>query len=215
MYHARSLPRLVGWVAIVVLGLAVSGAFAQIDETWISFEDSASDAVCGVVNAVNADLIVLEATGEMAIVSGPDVILADLLVDPDLNVTYLGQPAGMIEYADDADLQPTVFWITLTGTVVEIDTLTGEPSDSGLLPSDIAGTQCVACDLIDASIYCEEVIPEPTPEPIPEPTPEPVVVTPPISLPVAVICGAGAAPLATAAGLALAFVSSARRRSPR
>ena len=130
-------------------------SFAQIDD-WVVFQDTATETECGVVNASNAELLVVYDTGYMAVVSGPDVIIDDLYVDELNQVFYQDDPAGYIEIAEDGDGLPTVFWTTLTGTVIKIDTLTGEPSDSGYEPYEIFNTGCDGCDYIDASDLCED-----------------------------------------------------------
>ena len=63
--------------------------------------------------------------------------------------------AGYIEIAEDGDGLPTVFWTTLTGTLLEINTLTGEPSDSGVMPNERTSTGCDACDYIEQSVHCD------------------------------------------------------------
>ncbi len=141
---------------ILLISIFCSGyGFAQIDD-WVVFQDTATETECGVVNASNAELLVVYDMGNMAVVSGPDTIIDDLYVDELNQVFYQDNPAGFIEIAEDGDGLPTVFWTTLTGTVIKIDTLTGEPSDSGYEPYEIFNTGCDGCDYIDASDLCED-----------------------------------------------------------
>ena len=76
---------------------------------WEVYEDTLSASVCDVVNAANAELVVLVDTGQFVIVTGEDVILEDTFVDFDGSV-YLetGIPGvlesvGFIDFADDRD----------------------------------------------------------------------------------------------------------------
>ncbi len=128
-----------------------------VSEDWIIFEDFVSGAECGIINTSNAELISLFDTGEMVIVSGADTILPDLIVTSDDFVLYRGEPSGQVEFVDDGDGLPAVFWTTLIGTVVEVDTFTGEPFDSGLLPEERINTGCDACDLVDNNSLCDDI----------------------------------------------------------
>ncbi len=141
--------------AMAVLLCAGTALGQPIEEDWVVFQDSLTGSNCGVVNAANAELIVLFQSGNMVVVSGADVVLQDLVVYSDNSVSYLSEPAGYIDFAEDGDGLPAVFWLTLTGTVVQINTFTGEPTDSGLLPSDRINTVCDACTLIDQSSLCD------------------------------------------------------------
>lgn len=134
-----------------------------VGEDWIVFEDFVSGAECGVINASNAELISLFDDGTMVIVSGADAVLVDLVVTSDDNVLFRNantgvfEPAGFIEFLDDGDGFPAVFWTSLVGTVIEVDTFTGEPFDSGILPEERINTGCDACDFIDDSPLCDVV----------------------------------------------------------
>ncbi len=135
--------------------LAPSTARAQINEDWAVFPDSETTAECGVVNASNAELVVLFEDGVMATVGG--VILTDLVVDldsPAWPVTFEGAPAGFLAFATDGDGLPALFWFTLGGTIVGIDTFDAEPFDSGLFPEERINTGCDACELITSPL-CE------------------------------------------------------------
>ena len=142
----------------LVLPFLASTAWA-LEEDWTVYPDPFSDAQCGVVNAWNAELLVIFESGTMVVVSGADVVLEDLFVSgsPDNEVFYLDEPFGFLQYAEDGDELPTLFWTTLTGTVVGIDTFTGEPFDSGSLPEERFATFCDGCDLVDTSPFCEDV----------------------------------------------------------
>jgi len=177
--------------------LAVAAAPAQTStKPWQLFLDSASNAACDVINANNAQLVLLTGTGQLSIVTGTDVTLQDTLVDADGFVTFEGQPAGAIGFAADGDGLRTVWWMSLTGTVVNVNGFTGEPTQTNKSPSDFFDVACDACQFWDDPTVC-------APAPPPEPTPPPVTVN---------LCGTSVQlPIGlTAAGLvALSF---ARRR---
>lgn len=125
---------------------------AKIEEDWIVFEDAETDATCGLVNTASEDFIVLFDDGVMVQVSGPDMVFENLVVAEDFTVLLEGESIGFIEYAEDGDGLPTVFWFTNEGTIVEVEN--GVPFDSGLRPVDITGTGCDACEQIDSSSLC-------------------------------------------------------------
>jgi len=127
-----------------------------VNEDWIVFEDFVSGAECGIINASNAEFVALFDTGTMVIVSGADVRFDSLFVTSNDEVLFNGEPSGLVEFLDDGDGLPAVFWTTLVGTLVEVDTLTGEPFDSGILPEDRINTGCDACDFIDDSPLCDD-----------------------------------------------------------
>ena len=144
--------------AALMCSISTTTVFGGIvNEDWIIFEDFVSGAECGVINASNAELVALFDTGEMVIVSGADAILSDLIVTSNDEVLFQGEPSGFVEFLDDGDDLPAVFWTTLVGTMVEVDTFTGEPFDSGLLPETRINTGCDACDLIDDSPLCDDI----------------------------------------------------------
>ena len=143
-------------LSAVVMITGASPAAAQLDESWVQFVNEDIDFVCGVVNASNAELVVLEDTGEMVLISGTDTVLSDVFVDDDNLVYFDGAPAGQLALFVDGDGLDAVFWVTLTDTVVGVDTFTGEPFDSGLFPEERINTGCDACQLIDESVFCED-----------------------------------------------------------
>lgn len=155
MLHVQNrIVRIAACIVSAMLG-CTAVARAQTVEDWVVFVDDATQTECGVVTASNVELVVLFDTGRMQIVSGPDVILDDLLVDNTFAVTFEGQPAGFIEFSEDREGLPTVFWVSLAGTVVGVDTFTGEPFDSNRDPSSFVDTFCDACVLIDSHPLCD------------------------------------------------------------
>jgi len=119
---------------------------------WYLFRDGSSGATCGIVNAANAKLVLLTATNQLSLVTGTDVTLQDSQVDADGFVTFEGNPAGAIGFATDGDGKRTVWWMSLTGTVVNVNGFTGEPTQTSKLPSDFVDVACDACQFWDDPI---------------------------------------------------------------
>ncbi|MEK6800215.1 MAG: hypothetical protein AABZ12_14745 [Planctomycetota bacterium] len=141
---------LVGLLAVMV---ERPSAVGQI-KPWDAFSDPISGSVCDVVNASNAELVVLKTTGAMVLVTGSDVTLHDLVVDVDGFVSFEGEPAGQINFATDGDGLRTMWYTTLTGRVMEIDDLTGEPTSTAKVPTDFADAACDACEFWDDPAAC-------------------------------------------------------------
>ena len=184
------------FAAFVALISATSAAAQTAAKPWQLFLDSSSSSACDVINADNAQIVLLTSTGQLSIVTGTDVTLQYTLVDADGFVTFEGQPAGAIGFAADGDGLRTVWWMSLTGTVVNVNGFTGEPTQTNKSPSDFFDVACDACQFWDDPTVC-------APVPAPEPSPTPVTVN---------LCGTSVQlPIGlTAAGLvALSF---ARRR---
>jgi len=135
---------------LFVLGLCVDALALP----WIQFADAESSSVCEVVNAANLELVVLASTGELAGVSGTDVVFADTFVDADGLVFYFGDPAGYIEFAVDADGFRTLWWFTDFNDVANVNEFTGEPTSTGLLPIDFGDVPCDACPFWDVPAEC-------------------------------------------------------------
>ncbi|MFH0983058.1 MAG: hypothetical protein V2A79_16185 [Planctomycetota bacterium] len=123
---------------------------------WIQYYDTVSQKTCGLIHGANAEFVVLESTGELVKVSGPDVILSDLMVDEVANVYYGDELAGFIEFDIDADGNRALFWLTLIGPLVAIDAFDARPSESTLSPGDIRNTGCDACPVWDNPTTCQD-----------------------------------------------------------
>lgn len=147
----------------LALALAVmSGpALAQNDgdKPWVLFIDDQSTSQCDVVNADNAELVVIQGTGVMVIVSGTDVTLADLVVDGQGFVSFDGEPAGVLDFYLDGDGFRSLWWTSLTGEVVRVDGFTGEPAFTSKSPEDYRDASCDACDFWDDQAVCETPVP--------------------------------------------------------
>jgi hypothetical protein len=116
---------------------------------WDLFEDPVTGTVCGVVNAANVELVVLHDTGQLVVITGLDLVLADTFVDADLNVFFQGDPVGFLDYYEDADGLASLWWISATGFLVGVDELNSTPYVSTALPVDFSNVACDPCDLWD------------------------------------------------------------------
>jgi len=184
------LKKIIG-AAVVMVPAIVPAASAQT-KPWELFLDSASSSACDVINANNAELVLISSTNQLAIVSGTDVTLENTFVDDNGLVSFEGRPVGTIDFATDGDGLRSIWWMALTGTVVDVDGFTGEPTQTNKFPSDFVDVPCDACEFWDNPAAC--VVEEPQP---------PVTVN---------LCGASfPLPIGlTAAGLAM--LSFVRRR---
>ena len=181
--------------AAVAMVLAIAPTASAQTKPWELFLDSASTSACDVINANNAELVLLSSTGQLAIVTGTDVTLEDTFVDADGFVFFEGAPVGAIDFATDGDGLRSIWWMSLTGTVVEVNGFTGEPTQTNKFPTDFVDVPCDACEFWDNPAAC--VADEPEPEP-------PVVVR---------LCGADIAlPIGLTASGLVALSFSRRRR---
>lgn len=133
----------------------VSVVDAQGVDPWIVYLDDESTSACAVVNTVDAQLVVLADTNELAIVSGSDVILGDTLVT-DGFVTFAGDPAGRIVFAEDGDGLRSLWWLDLTGHVVGVDGFTLEPFSTDSFPDEYSDVPCDPAPLWDGCLSDDE-----------------------------------------------------------
>ena|GEM_PF-1148455 len=152
MFESRKSVAAVVTVVIWVLG-ASSSIRAQ-ERPWWEFEDFESGIVCSLVHAANVDLVVLRSGGEMMVASPPNNVLADVVVDDNFDVFFDGSFAGSIAFAEDADGDRALFWLTITGRVVEVGDFDASPSPSDSSPGDIKGTGCDVCARYPALAGC-------------------------------------------------------------
>lgn len=131
------------------------------EKPWVLFLDSQSTSRCDVVNADNAELVVLQGSGRMVIVSGSDVTMDDLVVDSQGFVFFAGQPAGLIDFALDGDGFRSLWWTSLVGEVARVNGVTGAPSFTTKSPDDYRDAACDACDFWDDQTVCPEPLPIP------------------------------------------------------
>ncbi len=152
MHSNKKLFLIVGWGVLGWVGGA--GPASAQSPPWDLFIDSFSDESCDLVNAGNAELVVFSTTGELIVITGADAFVEGSFVDVDGTVLLDGLPFGIIDFATDGDGSRSLWWLTLTGTVVDIDPFTLSPSDSGLLPTDFSGVPCDACLFWDDPADC-------------------------------------------------------------
>lgn len=138
-------------LSFTCLGDSASAQF----EPWQTYADTQSNSVCALVNADNAELVVSRTTGQLILVTGPDVTLVDTFVDEDNFVYFEGDPVGVIDFYTDADGFRTLWWTTLNGRVVSVDGFTGEPSDTNRTPANYDDVPCDACDFWDDRSLCD------------------------------------------------------------
>lgn len=150
MRAESSYPRCLGVALLVQTVCALPAAAIP----WDTFVDAGSDSICDVINAANAELVVLSATGELVLITGQDAILAGTEVTLDGLVLVDGDAFGQIEFAVDGDGFRTLWWTALNGTVVAVDEFTGDPSATNSVPADYREVPCDACDLWDDPNAC-------------------------------------------------------------
>lgn len=155
--HTGSLPRIV--VAGAIVPLVASQGLAQT-LPWDSFTDSVSGTTCAVINAREVEFVVSRSTGELVRVTGSDRALASTQVTAEGDVLIGGDLAGFIGFERDGDGLRTLWWTSLNGRVIELDPLSGAPSEGSESPADFVDVVCDACGLWDDPAVCA-----PTPEP--------------------------------------------------
>jgi len=138
----------------VITTLFVLAAGSASAAPWILYLDADSASACDVINAANVELVTLSPSGELAGITGTDVIFLDTFVDADGSVFFLGEPAGTIEFAVDAEGFRTLWWLTSLGDVVNVNLFTGEPSATGVFPDEFASVPCDACPFWDVPAEC-------------------------------------------------------------
>ena len=145
---------LVTAVTVVMSLFGLSPSARAQDRPWWEFEDFESGIICSLVHAANVDLVVLRGGGEIMVASPPNNILSDVVVDANFDVLFDGVFAGSVAFAEDGDGDRAVFWLTITGKVVEVGDFDASPSASDLSPSDIKGTGCDVCARYPAKPGC-------------------------------------------------------------
>jgi len=152
-------------VIVVLCACGLSRGQTAQTKPWRSFQDVITGTVCDTVNANNAQLVVDAQTNHLVIVSGSDIDLADAIMTDQGFVTFEDNPGGTIDFATDGDGNTRLFWMTLTGSVVNVNAFTGEPSDSRKAPDDFSSVRCDACPLWDDPKVCDTSKPPDNPPP--------------------------------------------------
>ncbi|MGD2110570.1 MAG: hypothetical protein PVI86_14415 [Phycisphaerae bacterium] len=140
----------------VLCALTLQVAASAQTLPWLQFEDPVSGSICDVVNAANLELVVLDPTGELAGVTGTDVIFLDTFVDNTGNVFFQGIPAGFIDFAADGDGFATLWLFTPFGDLADIDEFTGQLAATNLFPTDFIDVPCDACPFWDEPDECQD-----------------------------------------------------------
>jgi hypothetical protein len=138
-------------LVVVLMSISLPGAWAV---PWDVFVDPDSGSACDVVNAADDELVVWSDTGQLVLISGVDVVLVDTFVDDDWIVYYFDDPVGLISFEEDADGFLTLWWLSFTGWVIEVDPFTLEPLETDLLPSHFVDVPCDACEFWDDPADC-------------------------------------------------------------
>ena len=121
---------------------------------WIRYEDDLSTSICGVVNTAYLELVVRN-NGSLEIVTDLDAFLSHTFVDSAGSVFFDNLLVGTIEFAVDADGFRTLWMLTLTGDILDVDPATGDPIATNFLPSDFSDVPCDACDFVDGPVGCD------------------------------------------------------------
>ncbi len=144
-----------GIAAAFALGIVLAPAAVRGQSVpWEVYVDEFSSSVCDVINVANGELVVLGDTGELVLVTGADLVLALTFVDAAGFVFFAGDPAGVIGFEEDGDGFRTLWWMSLTGNVVQVDPFTGEPLVTNLFPTNFSNVPCDACDFWDDPTEC-------------------------------------------------------------
>ena len=147
------------WMVLSVLVAVVTAGSARAQtgtRPWRMFTDTLSTSACDLINANNAKLVVLADTGQLVLVNGSDVTLQDTFVDADGFVYFENEPVGVIDFAEDGSGMRSLWWMSLTGTTVNVNGFTGEPSQTAKYPSEFVDVPCDACDFWDDVSLCTE-----------------------------------------------------------
>lgn len=150
--HGTDTRKRLGVIA-AVLGMAPLAAQGQLIP-WRVFADQQSTSVCDLVNAANVEAVVLLNSRRLVLVTGTDTELVNTEVLNSGEVLIDGDSFGFIEFATDADGFRTLWWVSLTGRAMQVDGLTGLPSESNLFPQDFANVPCDACPFWDDGSIC-------------------------------------------------------------
>ena len=123
---------------------------------WILYADAESASICDVVNSTNGEFVVLESTGQLVYVTEFDWPLIDAFVDDDGLVYFQGSPAGFIAFATDGDGFRTLWWFYSLDNLADVNTITGQPTPTGLIPAVFFNVPCDACDFWDIPSDCDD-----------------------------------------------------------
>lgn len=150
--------RIEKWLGPVAFacGMVAATGLAQIPGV-VEFED-VSGSRCNLVNAENAQLVVIEAEGDfprqLALVTGEDQIIGDSFIDEDLSVFFGDTRFGAIRFVEDGDGLATLWWVDAIGNALAIDPITLIPEATDVNPTTRTDVQCDACFFWDNVADC-------------------------------------------------------------
>jgi len=133
--------------AAAVLALGGAGAAGQTRPWDLLF------GRCDVVNARNVQLVVPSTSRQLEVVE-TGLVVPFGRVDDDGFVLINDVLQGFLSLGTDAEGREAVWWLGLSGGVVELNQLTGEVQSTMFLPSDLTGAVCDACDVVDDPDIC-------------------------------------------------------------
>ena len=148
----NSVPKQLGSVILLVMALGGANAVGQTSPYRLFSDAPYSASMCEVVNAAQVELAVLDATGELEVLSGDLVPLG--FVDNTGYVTIGFVPTGRIMFADDAQGLPALFWLSANGTIYDWDERFQIARETQLYPSNRSGTACDVCEVITDPAIC-------------------------------------------------------------
>ncbi len=152
--------RLLGGLAMVAASMGTSTDVRAQGVPWQLRLDPLTTIECGVINAENLELIVLESTGELVIVSEDgidveDVVVFESLVDDIGNIFLSGVQIGQVRFAEDANGTTTLWWLDLLSDRIYQYDRAADQATLGLLdPSGIVGLGCDPCTVWDIPADC-------------------------------------------------------------
>lgn len=159
--------RFIGGVALWAAIVGSTAAVHAQDGPWQFRTDAVTLVDCAVINAENLEMIVLNATDELVIVSEDgidvdDTVVFDSAVDATGNIFLSGVQVGQIRFAEDANGTTTMWWLdTFTDRIYHYDRATDQPTLGVFTPTDIVGLGCDPCTVWDVPEDCGIVVDEP------------------------------------------------------
>lgn len=138
----------------VLFGAGSQAALLSAQDTpWLNFEDPETGEVCSLVNGADSEFVVLSDTGELVVVSAVDSVVVGSFVDDDGTVFLDDFAVGFIEFAEDADNLPSLWWLSDRGFLMDLNQF-GDAVETDLLPVDFGNVACDACEFWDIDADC-------------------------------------------------------------
>jgi len=131
----------------------ILGAAAPAPAQWLELQDPQSGVSCGLINAENVVLAIRESDNALILVRGSDRVLVNAVVNENAEVVIDGEVIGTIEFAEDTDGQPRVFWLTTIGTLYRLEP-DGQAVETETFPDQV-GADCDVCLYWDTESDCD------------------------------------------------------------